>query len=87
MSRLALLPLALVLAGCGQGGEDEACKGPVLTASEGTAGASIAQLMAHSTAMGMTQQEAETLIYLEGLNPQATLKPGESICLDGTPDR
>ncbi len=74
------------LAGCGQGEGASACAGPVLTAPEGRAGATVAQLMAHSAAMGMTPQEAETLIYLEGLNPQATLKPGETVCLDGKPD-
>jgi hypothetical protein len=34
--------------------------------------------MAHATAMGMTQQEAETLIYLEGITP-THLSAGESI--------
>ena len=43
--------------------------------------------MAHASAMGMNQQDAETLIYLERIAPQATLQPGERICLDGKPDR
>jgi hypothetical protein len=41
--------------------------------------------MAHAAAMGMTQEEAETLIYLEGLSPSATLNAGESLCLDDRP--
>ncbi len=44
------------------------------------------QLMAHASAMGLNQQDAETLIYLEGISPQATLEPGRIICLDGKPD-
>lgn len=39
--------------------------------------------MAHSAAMGMTQQEAETLLYLEGISPNDKLAPGESVCIDG----
>ena len=60
------------------------CEGTVLTVPSG--GATIPQLMAHATAMGMTQREAETLIYLEGLNPQVTVEGGSTICLDGRPD-
>lgn len=41
--------------------------------------------MAHATAMGMTQQEAETLIYLEGISVSTKIGPGETICIDGRP--
>jgi hypothetical protein len=39
--------------------------------------------MAHSAAMGMSQEEAETLLFLEGISPNDKLAPGESVCLDG----
>ncbi|QWC56548.1 hypothetical protein F7D01_05075 [Erythrobacter sp. 3-20A1M] len=85
MSRVALLSLALAVAGCGQGGDGQAnCDGPVFEVP--SSGATVPQLMAHATAMGMTQREAETLIYLEGLNPQVTIEGGTTICLDGRPD-
>lgn len=59
----------------------------MLSGPEGTgvAALSVAQLMAHSSAMGMTQQEAETLLYLEGIDPGDKLAPGELICVDGKP--
>lgn len=76
---------ALLVAACTAGGAASSeCEGTFLTVPPG--GAGITQLMAHATAMGMTQREAETLIYLEGLNPQATLEAGATICLDGQPD-
>ena len=64
------------------------CAGTLLTIPKGADGKgfTIAQLMTHASAMGLSQKDAETLIYLEGINPQATLKPGETICLDGKPD-
>ena len=73
----------------GSGGGDRAsgCAGTLITVPENGSGFTVPQLMAHASAMGMNQQEAETLIYLEGIAPQATLQPGERICLDGKPDR
>jgi hypothetical protein len=86
--RLRTLPglaLAIVaLSGCAPADEPQ-CSGTLITApATGAMGTS--QLMAHAAAMGMTQSEAQTLLYLEGISPQATLQPGESLCLDGTPD-
>ncbi|MEW9856487.1 hypothetical protein [Novosphingobium sp. M1R2S20] len=85
---LSILPCLLVAA-CTGGGDEAACSGILLTApANGMAGSgsmSIAQLMAHSAAMGMTQREAETLLYLEGISPSRTLEPGETICIDGKP--
>ena len=78
---------ALFLTACSGGGGENAeahCDGPVLDVPPG--GATVPQLMAHATAMGMTQREAETLIYLEGLNPQVTVEGVSTICLDGRPD-
>lgn len=70
-------------------GEDSTCAGFLLSAPEGEntgpGSLSVAQLMAHSAAMGMTQQEAETLLYLEGISPSQTLAPGETLCVDGKP--
>ena len=79
--------LAVVgLTACAVEGEEEACGGMLITApADGAGSFTVAQLMAHSAAMGMTQQEAETLIYLEGLSPTTRLEPGESRCLDGKP--
>ena len=59
----------------------------MITVPQNGSGFTVPQLMAHASAMGMSQQEAETLIYLEGISPQATLQPGETVCLDGKPDR
>lgn len=42
--------------------------------------------MAHAAAMGMTQQETETLLYLEGISTTVVLREGQSICIDGRPD-
>ena len=74
-----------LLGGCTQVG-DAGCTGTLITVPEKGAGFTVPQLMAHAASMGMTQREAETLIYLEGIGPQATLQPGETICLDGKPD-
>ena len=63
------------------------CGGTLITVPQNGSGFTVPQLMAHASAMGMSQQEAETLIYLEGITPQATLQPGETVCLDGKPDR
>lgn len=77
--------LAVVgLTACAVEGEEETCGGILLTApADGSGSFTVSELMAHSAAMGMTQQEAETLIYLEGLSPGTRLEPGESRCLDG----
>lgn len=75
---------ALLSFGCSNSGSDK-CPGTLIEVPEGQ-GFTIPQLMAHAAAMGMTQEEAETLIYLEGLSPNATLDAGESLCLDGRPD-
>ena len=82
MASLAALAL---LGACTQAGE-AGCAGTSITVPETGSGFTVPQLMAHAASMGMTQQEAETLIYLEGIGPQATLEPGETICLDGKPD-
>ncbi|MBH1945483.1 hypothetical protein I5L01_14745 [Erythrobacter sp. YJ-T3-07] len=89
MSSLRVLAIGFTLAllgGCTQGG-NAGCGGTLITVPQDGAGFTVPQLMAHATAMGMNQQEAQTLIYLEGISPQATLQPGETICLDGKPDR
>ena len=80
--------LALIVVGLSGCGRDvsESCSGTLIEVPADGSGFTVPQLMAHASAMGMTQQEAETLIYLEGLAPQATLKAGERICLDGRPD-
>ena len=75
---------ALISFGCGNSGSDK-CSGALIEVPEGQ-GFTVPQLMANAAAMGMTQEEAETLIYLEGLSPSATLNAGESLCLDGRPD-
>ena len=84
-----LLALGAMLASCsGEPAQTEDCSGIVLSAplsGDGDA-FTVSELMAHSAAMGMTQQEAETLIYLEGLSSTSTLEPGQSLCLDGQPD-
>lgn len=81
-----LLPGAmLILAACAAG-DDAPCGGTLITVPENGSGFTVPQLMAHASAMGMSQREAETLIYLEGISPQAKLKPGQTICLDGKPD-
>lgn len=84
-----LLPVCCTLAACSSGGEGQeaTCAGMLLSAPErGEAGSgsfTVAELMAHSAAMGMSQEEAETLLFLEGISPNHSLAPGESICLDG----
>ena len=87
-----LLSTCLVLFGCSSEGvgDQAACGGILLSAPEengetGSGSFTIAELMAHSAAMGMTQQEAETLLYLEGISPSKKLSPGETLCVDGTP--
>ena len=83
-----LTGICLLAAACSEG-EDSTCAGFLLSAPKaenaGPGSFSVAQLMAHSAAMGMTQQEAETLLYLEGIFPSHTLAPGETLCVDGKP--
>jgi len=66
-------------------GQDSSCSGFTVTGSETKSTFTVQELMAHSAAMGMTQQEAETLIYLEGISPATKIEPGETICIDGKP--
>lgn len=74
-----LLATCLVLTGCSSdgAGDQAACSGILLSAPDnaeaGSASFTITELMAHSAAMGMTQQEVETLLYLEGISPNDSL--------------
>ena len=85
--RLVVIALAFslptILTACA--GQDSACSGFTVTGSETKSTFTVQELMAHSAAMGMTQQEAETLIYLEGISPATKIEPGETICIDGKP--
>ena len=72
----------LLLAACV--GENGKCSGFEISSSSGRS-FTVPELMAHATAMGMTQQEAETLIYLEGISSATSLKPGDTLCIDGKP--
>lgn len=84
-----VLPACGALAACSSGGEgrEATCAGMLLSAPErGEAGSrsfTVAELMAQSAALGMSQEEAETLLFLEGISPNHRLGPGESVCLDG----
>ncbi len=80
-----LAATALALAGCGRG--SDTCSGFAITGTSTQSSFTIPELMAHASAMGMTQAEAETLIYLEGITPNTRLEPGETLCIDGRPDR
>jgi hypothetical protein len=80
-----VLATLFLFSGCDAGGD--ACSGFTITGSSAQTSFSVPELMAHATAMGMTQQEAETLIYLEGITPNTRIEPGETICIDGKPDR
>ena len=77
-----------LLTACSQTGGGATCAGTLLTVPAGSngQGATVPQLLAHASAMGLSQKDAETLIYLEGISPQATLRSGQTICLDGKPD-
>ena len=77
-----------LLLGCGSSGnpEQESCAGFILQATEGDRSFSAADLVAYAAAMGMTQQETETLLYLEGVSSTVVLRDGQSICIDGKPD-
>jgi len=71
------------LSGCAEGDPD--CSGFTVTPAPGQSSFTVPELMAHATAMGMTQQEAETLIYLEGISPSTPVEPGQPLCIDGKP--
>ena len=93
-SRMAsfVLVAALLSSGCDTAGTDvsDQCNGILLTAPESKndrGSFTVAELMAHSSAMGMTQRDAETLIYLEGLATSSTLRDGQALCVDGKPDQ
>lgn len=75
--------LFTVLTACAE--EDPSCSGFAVTGTETKNAFTVQELMAYSAAMGMTQQEAETLIYLEGISPSTRIEPGETICIDGKP--
>lgn len=72
----------LLVAACTAG--DKSCSGFEISSPRETS-FTVPQLMAHATAMGMTQQEAETLIYLEGITSTTTVEGGGSLCIDGKP--
>lgn len=65
--------------------EDRSCSGFEINSPQDTT-FTVPQLMAHAAAMGMTQQEAETLIYLEGITSVTSVEGGSSLCIDGKPD-
>jgi hypothetical protein len=75
--------LPTILIACA--GQGSSCSGFTVTGSETKSTFTVQELMAHSASMGMTQQEAETLIYLEGISPATKIEPGETICIDGKP--
>lgn len=75
--------LLMVNAACADG--TESCAGFTVTGTATQSSYSVPQLMAQAKAMGMTQQEAETLIYLEGISASTRIEPGETICIDGKP--
>lgn len=82
---IMLTAIGLTLAGCG--GDGDTCSGFTVTGSATQSSFTVPELMAHASAMGMTQAEAETLIYLEGISPNTRLEPGETLCIDGRPDQ
>ena len=65
--------------------QDSSCSGFAVTGTETKNAFTVRELMAYSAAMGMTQLEAETLIYLEGISPSTRIEPGETLCIDGKP--
>jgi hypothetical protein len=70
---------AAFLFGCGSSDvtKQEDCGRFALRAAGGDRSFTAADLVAHAAAMGMTQQETETLLYLEGVSPKR-----QSICID-----
>lgn len=79
------LATLVLFSGCDS--DSGGCSGFTITGTSTQTSFTVPELMAHATAMGMTQQEAETLIYLEGMTPSTRIEPGETICIDGKPDR
>lgn len=77
-----------LLLGCNPSGdtEQEGCAGFVLRATGADRSFTPADLVAHAAAMGMTEQETQTLLYLEGVSSTVVLREGQSICIDGKPD-
>lgn len=67
-------------------GARDTCSGFAITGTSAQTSFSVPELMAQATAMGLTQTEAETLIYLEGITPNTRIEPGETMCIDGKPD-
>ncbi len=80
---LAIAGPVLALAACAQ--SEPECSGFILTPAGDKSTFTVPELMAHAQAMGMTQQEAETLIYLEGISSSANVEPGRPLCIDGKP--
>lgn len=78
------IPAALLLTtGCTA--TEQECSGFEVTSLDGDGSFTVPELMAHATSMGMTQQEAETLIYLEGITLTATVEADRPLCIDGRP--
>lgn len=80
-----LAPVMALIVSCSQDGG--ACSGFTVTGTAEQSTFTIPRLMAHAAAMGLSQEEAEALIYLEGISPDTRIAPGETVCIDGTPDR
>ncbi|MBC2778136.1 hypothetical protein [Parasphingopyxis marina] len=84
------MAFGLTLSGCaasdGEPVDEADCAGIFLTGpeigDERPQSYTIHELMAYSAAMGMTQEEAETLLYLKGLSPSHRLAPGETLCIE-----
>ena len=88
VKRVLLVCCLSALIACGSSVSPAAseCGGFVLEATGGDRSFTPADLVAHASAMGMTQQETETLLYLEGISNTVVLREGQSICIDGRPD-
>ena len=93
MRNLLTLPgllLTLTAMGCVNNDDDSSeqanCTGILITGPEigdtDSQSFTINELMAHSAAMGMTQEEADTLLYLKGISPSHRLAPGETLCIE-----
>lgn len=72
-----------ISSGCSE--NPSGCSGFTAIGNTGQTSFTVPQLMAHAAAMGLTQQEAETLIYLEGISSTTEIEPGETLCIDGRP--
>ena len=81
---ILLFPLlTLIVSACTE--PAGSCSGFMVTSPTGDTAFTVPELMAHATALGMTQEEAETLIYLEGITSSATVESGGTLCIDGRP--